>query len=108
VPAPPPAPVPAPPPSVPSGQQWQFEGQAYDLITLKPIPGAKLVFRAAGSDQPSPPILSDANSRFKAYFQPNPGNSGYELTIQHPDYLDGYIDEMSPPLKEADLGDRRM
>jgi hypothetical protein len=108
VPAPTPAPVAPPPPAAPGVQQWQFEGQAYDLITLKPIPGATLSFRVSGNDAAAPvPVKTDANGRFKAFFQAMPGGA-YELTASHPDYLDGYIDEMSPPLKEADLGDRRM
>jgi len=104
----PPAPAPAPA-SVPPPVQnsWIFEGQAYDLISLKPIRGAQLFFTNIGGGEPTVGT-TDNQGRFKMYLPPTPLGGGYKLTAKHPDYLDGYIDELSSPLKEEDLEHRRV
>lgn len=111
VPVPPaPEPVPTPPPAAPAPvaqNSWIFEGQAYDLITLKPIRGAQLFFTNIGGGEPTVGA-TDNQGRFKMYLPPTPLGGGYKLTAKHPDYLEGYIDELSPPLKEEDLEQRRV
>jgi hypothetical protein len=100
-----PAPIAAPAPPVQNS--WIFTGEAYDLITLKPIRGASLYFTSIGGGQPTVGT-TDENGRFKMYLPPTPPGGGYQLTAKHPDYLDGYIDELASPLKEEDLERRRV
>ncbi|MBI3553590.1 MAG: hypothetical protein HY077_13925, partial [Elusimicrobia bacterium] len=85
---------------------WSFEGQVFDLITLQPVRQAQLVFKVRGNPQDWA-VKTDARGRFKTILPPL-ANGGYELTITQSDYLEGYIDEMSPPLREAELDERRM
>ena len=106
VPTPAPVPTPIGIPAPPLKDAWTFEGLVYDLITLRPVPQAQVSFRGLGSTDFSDTV-TDAKGRFKIILAPAAGG-GYNLTAKHPDYLDGYIDEMDPPLKEDELDERRL
>ncbi len=98
---PPPAAKPEPP--KPAAPAWTFEGNVYDLINLKPVAGAKMVFHAGGKDFA---CETDGKGRFKISLAPLAAGS-YSLGISQKAYLDGYVDETSPPLDELEADERR-
>lgn len=116
VPAPKPAPVPvpAPPaakpvpkaaPPVAKEEYWVFEGEVYDILSLRAVYMAQLEFR-----NPSGLIVADAvtreNGRYRVQLPPvDP--PGYSIIVKHPDYRARHIDDLEPPLKVMSDQERR-
>lgn len=102
--APRPKPKPEPEPVKPAGNVWVFQGAVYDLINLKVVAGAKMVFQGPGGAEFT--TTTDGKGRYKISVPP-PMAGTLTLSVSHKDYLDGYIDETSPPLAEAEADERR-
>ncbi len=85
---------------------WIFKGQVYNLVTLEPVLAAQLSFRRLGGSE----LISTLTDREGLYVVSLPAVSdgGYELQVRRSDYLDGYVDEASPPLKKVALNNRRL
>jgi len=101
---PPPAPVapaPAPPPPPPA-TYWEFEGQVYDILTLKPVPGVEMTFY---SDEGNQQTKSGETGRFKMRL-PALKSGGYRLVADHPDYSDEYFDDAGAGFRKMPLKQR--
>ena len=113
-PKPAPAPVveakPAPPPveetaePAPPRPTWTAEGRVYDMITLRPVFGAKLRFSAEGEY----PVEVETNEkgRYRAVLPEQ--QAGYTLAIGAPDFEGTrYFDEIDPPYRTLELAERQ-
>ncbi|MFA5139455.1 MAG: hypothetical protein WC728_09510 [Elusimicrobiota bacterium] len=91
---PPPA-APKPPVQTPEPVvvAWRFEGQVYDMVTLRPIKGAQLVFMGGDQDYN---FSTDKQGLYKVKVPPLEGAS-YQVLVDHAEYLEGYFDEADPP-----------
>jgi len=75
---------------------WRFEGRIYDMVTLRPIRGAQLVFMGGDQDYT---FTTDKQGVYKAKVPPLDGAS-YQVLVDHADYLEGYFDETAPMYRE--------
>jgi len=108
-----PAPAPAASPAAPKsaaakpkpGPHWVFEGCAYDIISLRAVYAAQLVFRDA-SGRVRGETATGEEGRYRIALEPLP-EGGYALSVKHPDYQEKYIDEIFPPFKEVAAQERR-
>jgi pyruvate/2-oxoglutarate dehydrogenase complex dihydrolipoamide acyltransferase (E2) component len=83
---------------------WLVEGSVYDLLSLKPVPGAKIVFQDKNSGA-MVTAVTDAGGRYKADL-PKVVEGGYEVTIARRGYSSEYLEEMSPPYRSQSRGRR--
>ena len=75
--------------------EWCLGGRVFDLRTLAPAPGAKLIFRDTTGRGLY--VETDAKGR---YGIPLPSNmEGYSLEIRHPDFGPRYIEDWVPSLQ---------
>ncbi|MDD5655899.1 MAG: hypothetical protein PHF00_01405, partial [Elusimicrobia bacterium] len=99
-----PAPV-LPRPAVKARPQWVFEGVAYDLVSLRAVYAAELVFR-----DPKGAVkgrtLTQEDGRYRIALAALK-RGGYGVTAEHPDFQEKCIDEISPPFKEVKEEQRR-
>ncbi|MFH1724135.1 MAG: carboxypeptidase-like regulatory domain-containing protein [Elusimicrobiota bacterium] len=93
-----------PPPPEPEGD-WVFLGTVYDMITLKPIRDAQMLF-LSGSAQTDYDTTTDAKGRYRIRL-PASTRDDYRLIIDHPDYLADYFDEKSPSYRTVSLAVRQ-
>lgn len=86
------APQPAPGAATePIEGDWKVSGKVYELITLKPVARARVVFasRLSGKDHP---VRTDAKGAYSVSI-PKLGESGYDVGFSHPLYRDDWIEE---------------
>ncbi|MBI3548280.1 MAG: hypothetical protein HY078_04415 [Elusimicrobia bacterium] len=81
---------------------WTFEGKIYDLMTLRAVAYAELYFVAEGGETIR--ATSGGSGRYRVRLPPEPG--GYSLQLTHPDYRDGYFDEITPPYSTLEREER--
>lgn len=84
--------------------EWKLRGLVLDLVTLKPVPGAKLTF----SDQETSVravIQADGQGRYRTVLPPLSGR-GYLVTIAKPGYHASYLNPGTEGVAEMPL-DRR-
>ncbi len=79
--------APRPPPRASRAAKWRFRGKIIDIISLKPVADADLVFVAANGKRAT--TATGAGGDFRVSMPPAPG--GYELRITHPDYDSKYL-----------------
>jgi hypothetical protein len=111
---PPPARTPAIPEVVPdlplpataSREQWVFYGRAYDLITLRPVAGARLLVEEGRSGGYGQQVETDAHGRFAAVLARLPEGS-YEVRVSHPRYAAAVLYEPDIPYARLPLDQRR-
>ncbi|MFH2202112.1 MAG: carboxypeptidase-like regulatory domain-containing protein [Elusimicrobiota bacterium] len=85
--------------------KWTIGGEVYDLLSLKPVKGAQLVFtdKAKGSRYKT---KTDAKGRYTIKL-PKLKDDGYELVVKHRRYRGVYLEEeTSRPLKRQDRESR--
>lgn len=85
-------------PRADAGNLWVFEGMAYDLISLGPVVGLKMIFT-----DPSGNILTEIATNNQGSYRVALwalSNGGYHLSAGHPDYLEKYLDELTPPFRQ--------
>lgn len=102
------APVEAPPaaPAAPVAAEWAFEGKVTDLLSMKPVKGAVLLFMTQAEDETFE-AKSDEKGRFTVKLPARKGNDGYKLVIDHPEYIAEYFDETDPPYRTWTQARRR-
>ena len=81
---------------------WIFEGTVYDLITLKPVAGASLMFVSGNRDYP---IETNSRGVYRVRL-PAMRRGGYRLIVDHEEYLSDYFDEVRPPYYKRSLAYR--
>ena len=105
-----PPPLPTPAGAVPLGQQhtsgppWVFEGKVYDIVTLEAVYGATLVFRDAAGRLAGKTVTGD-EGHYRIQVD-SPEKGGLKLEVRHPDFLPKYLDEIDPPFRDTEKGDR--
>ncbi len=96
--------APAPRASRPAPARWIFSGQAYDVLSLRPVSFAQLTFRdPSGADAGE--VSTGADGRFSIVLAPVAG--GYRLKVSHPDYKDRYLDDVTPSMRLTSRSLRR-
>ncbi|HAH07507.1 MAG TPA: hypothetical protein DCM05_13485 [Elusimicrobia bacterium] len=88
----------------PSMREWKFSGRIFDLLTLKPVSDADIVFADPGSTARYN-ISTNAEGAYRVVMPSNSG--GYDVLISHPDYEPKFIQDGSPPLRTLPLSRRR-
>jgi hypothetical protein len=73
--------------------RWRMVGRVFDLMTLKPVPGARLIFKDP-STRRSYKAKADAQGRFKAAVPSNV--DGYNLSVGTPKYRSVYMEDWIP------------
>jgi len=89
-------------PAALEGVSWDFEGQVYDMLTLKPVPGVEMTFY---SDEGNHQTKSGKDGRYRISL-PGLRSGGYRLQADHPDYADEYFDDPGSALRKAPLKQR--
>lgn len=93
------------PAATPGAESWVFSGRLYDLMNLRPVYEATLMFRDSRGKAGGKVITGDDGGYRLSL--PALESGGYWLTIEHPDYLDKYIEEVEPPLHTMPRDQRR-
>ena len=75
---------------------WVFEGQAYDLLSLAPVQGARLVFRDS-TGRTAGQTVTGADGAYRVFLQA-PTSGGYSLWVVHPGYR-AFLDDAEPPCR---------
>ena len=84
---------------------WTFRGSVYDLLTMRSVFAAKLIFKDARGRVVAQ-TETDTKGRYKISI---PSGSDCTLKIVHSDYAGRYVDVRDPKsLREASLEDRRI
>lgn len=94
----------SPPPAAPAAAEWSFEGQVSDILSMKPIKGAVLLFTNQAEDETFE-ARSDAKGRFAMKLPAR--KNGYKLVVDHPEYIAEYFDETEPPYRSWTQARRR-
>ena len=95
--APPPAPKPPPAKNI-----WRVAGTVYDLATLRPVPGAAVVFTRNGR---TPQVTTtDRDGRYETDL---PKNNGWSVSVTAANRRDGQIVDIDPPYRTRDADARR-
>lgn len=79
--------APRPPPRASRATKWRIRGKIIDIITLKPVADADLVFVASNGQRAT--TATGPGGDFRVSMPPAPG--GYKLRITHPDYNSQYL-----------------
>lgn len=85
--------------------EWKMRGVVYDLITLKPVPGAKLTFQDNETSVRAV-IQADANGRYRTILPPLQGR-GYVVTIAKAGYETSYLNPGTEGVAEMPLENRK-
>lgn len=85
--------------------EWKMRGMIYDLLTLTPVAGARLVFTDNDTNLRAV-IQSDGTGRYRAILPPLPGR-GYVVTISKPGYSNSYLNPGTEGVGEMPLDRRR-
>lgn len=86
-----------PPPNRPQldADTWLVRGEVYDLLSLKPVSGARITFTSR-ADGKSRAARSDAKGRYRLKL-PKLKEGGYDAAVSHPAYRPIFLEEMAPP-----------
>lgn len=86
-------------------REWRFRGRVVDLVSLKPVAGARLTFT---DDQAKPraEATSGADGRYRTVLPPLKGR-GYVVSIKKPGYAMSYAGPESAGARDLDAGSRR-
>lgn len=93
--------VPAPPPPP---AKWTFEGRVYDMMSLKPVKGAVLLFMTQ-SEEETFEANTDDQGRYRIVVPSRP--RGFKIVVDHVDYISEYFDEADPPYRSWTTAKRR-
>lgn len=85
--------------------EWKMRGVIYDLMTLRPVPAARLIFTDNETNLRAV-IQSDGNGRYRAILPPLPGR-GYVVTISKPGYSNSYLNPGTEGVAEMSIDQRR-
>ncbi|MDX6770147.1 MAG: carboxypeptidase regulatory-like domain-containing protein [Elusimicrobiota bacterium] len=85
--------------------EWRLRGRVYDLVTLKPIAGARLVLLDNQTNARAE-TLTGADGRYKTVLPPLEGR-GYVVTISKPGYAQSYAGPESAGVADLDAGSRK-
>lgn len=96
--------APAAPPAAPAAAEWAFEGKVSDVLSMKPVKAAVLLFMTHGEDE-TYEARSDGQGRWTVKLPAR--KDGYKLVIDHPDYIAEYFDETEPPYRTWTQARRR-
>lgn len=77
-------------------EAWTVRGQAYDLLSLKPIKGVQLIFTSAAGKNFAAKTGADGRYSIKL---PPAAEGGYRLEAAHPGYRPSFLEETDPPYK---------
>lgn len=91
-------------PAAPAVSEWAFEGKVSDVLSMKPVKGAVLLFMTQAEDE-TYEARSDAAGRWQIKLPTR--KDGYKLVIDHPEYIAEYFDETEPPYKTWTQARRR-
>ena len=80
-------------------------GTVYDLLTLKPVPGAQVIFTARSSGR-SVHARTDSAGRYTLNLARS-SEGGFEAAIIRKDYPDKYLEENDPPYRTMGLKRRQ-
>lgn len=86
-------------------QEWKMRGVIYDLLTLSPLPGCRVVFRDEKANA-FHETLADGTGRYRMILPPN--EQGYAISIEKEGYASAYLDpsiEDVPRLSRAKRGE---
>lgn len=93
------------PSAVKAAREWRLRGAVYDLVTLKPVGGAKIVFTDNETNARAETVTS-ANGRYKTVLPPLVGH-GYLVAITKPGYAASYAGPESAGVADLDAGSRK-
>jgi hypothetical protein len=96
--------APAAPPAAPAAAEWAFEGRVSDVLSMKPVKGAVLLFMNQAEDETFE-ARTDAKGQFSKKLPAR--KNGYKLVIDHPEYIAEYFDETDPPYRTWTQARRR-
>lgn len=85
--------------------EWRMRGVVYDLITLKPVPGAHLIFTDNTTNSRAQ-ILTDSKGRYRAVL-PSLAGRGYLVSLSKAGYLKSYLNPGTEGVADLPLERRR-
>lgn len=91
-------------PAAPVVAEWRFEGKVSDILSMKPVKGAVLLFMTQAEDETFE-ARSDDKGRFEVKLAAR--KDGYKLVIDHAEYIADYFDETEPPYRTWTQARRR-
>lgn len=91
-------------PAAPVVAEWRFEGKVSDILSMKPVKGAILLFMTQAEDETFE-ARSDEKGRFEVKLTAR--KDGYKLVIDHAEYIADYFDETEPPYRTWTQSRRR-
>ncbi|HVE13209.1 MAG TPA: hypothetical protein VNI01_07440 [Elusimicrobiota bacterium] len=105
--APAPAAAPTTPaaPAKPKIDAWSVHGRAFELLTLKPVAGARVTFKDKNGGQPVE-CTTDAAGVYAAKLKPV-AEGGYEVSAWHARYGGTFLEEGDVPFKDMSPERRR-
>lgn len=71
-------------------------GKVYDLMTLDPVVGARILFREKGSGRVARSAATGTDGRYAARLSRRRG-AGWDVSVSHPRYGDRYLEDGSLP-----------
>ena len=86
-------------------REWKMRGVIYDLITLKPVPGVRMLF-IDNQTNARAEIQSDAQGRYRAIL-PSLSGRGYIVTLSKPGYEKTYLDPGTENVADMPLARRK-
>lgn len=86
-------------------REWRLRGAVYDLVTLKPVAGAKLVFTDNETNARAETV-SNAQGRYRTVLPPL-REHGYLVAIAKPGYAASYAGPESAGAADLDLANRK-
>lgn len=92
------------PPAAPVAAEWAFEGKVSDILSMKPVKGAVLLFMNQAEDETFE-AKTDAKGQWTLRLPAR--KNGYKLVIDHPEYIAEYFDETDPPYRTWTQSRRR-
>lgn len=86
-------------------REWRFRGKVYDLVTLKPIAGARLTL-VDNDTNTRAETQSSSDGRYRTVLPPLPSR-GYQVSIKKAGYAPTYAGPESAGVKDLDAGSRK-
>lgn len=85
--------------------EWRMRGAVYDLVTLKPVPGAHMVFLDNATNSRAQ-IVTDSRGRYRAIL-PALSDRGYLVSLSKPGYVKSYLNPGTEGVADMPLDRRR-